>query len=170
MKLLPLLLLSVSLSASGNIISQNQQKIQLYLIRLRIKLTTTTLHEKCPHLIEHDKFVEKRDIDTYDAFVKEQNYAIEMQVYNHVQALLKQCYDQVKSTRPRPTKLPTTTTPPTTNTPTTPTVTARVETGPINRDNIRQTTNTPKVNPIIITPKKKLNIPYIRVIKGLNKI
>mgnify|MGYP001795396270 CR=1 FL=1 len=123
MKFLPLLLLAVSLSASGNIISQHEQKIPLYLIRLRTKLTTTTLHEKCPHLIEHDKFVEKRDIDTYDGFLKEQNYAIEMQVYNHVQALLKQCYDQLKSTRPRPTTLPTTTTTLTT-TKTTPTTTS----------------------------------------------
>ena len=49
------------------------------------------------------------------------------------------------------------------NTTITPTVTPSAETGPINRDNISQSTNTPKLNPIIITPKKKLNIPYINL-------
>ena len=60
MKLLCLLLLAVALTASGNIISPNK-KIQPYLIRLRIELLTTTLQEKCPHLLKHDKFTGKRD-------------------------------------------------------------------------------------------------------------
>ena len=80
MKLVCLLLLAVTLTASGNIISPNKM-IQPYLIRLRIELLTTTLQEKCPHLIKHDKFVGKRDIASYDVFLKEQNFAVEMQIY-----------------------------------------------------------------------------------------
>ena len=61
MAFISMLLLAAALSAScGDIVSPNLLN-QPYLIRLRIELLTTTLQEICPHLLEHDKFVGKRD-------------------------------------------------------------------------------------------------------------
>ena len=122
MTFISMLLLAAALSASlGEIVSPNLLN-QPYLIRLRIELLTTTLQEKCPHLLEHDKFVGKRDIGGHEGFVMEHNYAVEMQTFDHMQALLEQCYNYLISATP---DMSTTTTPITTIT-TEPTTTTSI--------------------------------------------
>ena len=122
MAFLSMLLLAAALSAwLGDIVSPNLLN-QPYLIRLRIELLTTALQGKCPHLLEHDKFVGKRDIGGHEGFVMEHNYAVEMQIFDHMQALLEQCYNYLISATP---DMSTTTTPITTIT-TEPTTTTSI--------------------------------------------
>ena len=114
MAFLSMLLMDAALCASSaEIVSPNLSN-QLYLIWLRIELLTTTLlQEKCPHLLKHDKFIDKREVGGHAGFPVERNLSIEMRIFNHLQELLEQCNDYLTSATA---DTPTTTTPITTTT------------------------------------------------------
>ena len=90
-----IIFLFVSLQASGNIISLNENA-QPYLTSLHIKLLINSLHQKCPELMMHEELYGKRQFGFYEEEIR----ANQLKIYNHLKALLKQCYEKLKSTRP----------------------------------------------------------------------
>lgn len=63
----------------------SKPETELYLIRLRIELMIQEVYEKCPYLVDHRLFLEKRDLHG-------RTMAMERKIYQHVEQLLTECF------------------------------------------------------------------------------
>ena len=95
------LLIFVPLVCIGLIVPKPET--ELYLIRVRIKLLTQRVHEKCPDLLDHGVLLGKRDL----AEKHDHTMEMERELYRHVKELYENCYFNGLTT----TTLTTTTTP-----------------------------------------------------------